>query len=140
MFLVIIIFTSVIRRSTMKIEKQFLKKHTLLIAILLAFIFSFSISCGTQEEAGMEPEQKAQEETPQVQERIQELETEIEQKNEAIAELEEQTSQIEAQVPVFREVMQGDSHIEYADGGQSADVLLLNQDKFRMARLIIFIN
>lgn len=94
----------------MKIEKQLLKKHTFLIAILVAFLFSFSISCGTQEEAGMESEQKAQEETPQVQERIQELETEIEQKNETIAELEEEAGQLETQVPVAREVMPGDSH------------------------------
>lgn len=92
----------------MKQIKKLQKNHAVLVTILAALIFAFSLSCGSQEEA--ETEEQPQEKTTQVEARVQELETEIEQKNEAIAELEEEAGRLETQVPVSRAVMLGDSH------------------------------
>jgi hypothetical protein len=43
----------------MKFNKQSFVRYALVTAVLAALVFS--VSCGTQEETGMEPEQKAQE-------------------------------------------------------------------------------
>lgn len=92
----------------MKQIKKLQMNHVVLITILMTLIFAFSLSCGSQEEAVTE--EQPQEKTIQVEARVQELETELEEKNEIIAELEEEASRLETQVPVSRDVMQGDSH------------------------------
>ncbi len=82
------------------------------------------------------------ERVPELEAKIRELDQDVSTKDAQLVHLKETKSDLESQIPWPHEVQQGDNHwqIAYDFLTQKAKIHLLDRDKFRLARIILFLD